>query len=121
MISVNSTVKMTYRNKGTFFGVRVTSTPLDLSYSEITIASGNVSQFRSKKKKQRKKKVFVDSFLIWCLGIADQEVLPNKEEPETRGNTCHQQQNTIVRKWSWAEQFNRDNHITSASKNELRR
>ncbi|KAG8632636.1 hypothetical protein MANES_18G038901v8 [Manihot esculenta] len=43
MITVNSTVKMIYRNTGTFFGVHVTSTPVDLSYSEITIASGNVS------------------------------------------------------------------------------
>lgn len=44
MISINSTVKMTYRNRGTFFGVHVTSTPLDLSYYQINIASGTVSQ-----------------------------------------------------------------------------
>ncbi|MCI45802.1 hypothetical protein A2U01_0067041, partial [Trifolium medium] len=37
MITVNSTVKFTYRNKGTFFGVHVSSTPIDLSYSEIVI------------------------------------------------------------------------------------
>ena len=43
MISVNSTVKFTYRNTGTFFGVHVTSTPLDLLYSQLTIASGTVS------------------------------------------------------------------------------
>ncbi|KAJ6859886.1 hypothetical protein NC651_036259 [Populus alba x Populus x berolinensis] len=41
MISVNSTVRMTYRNKGTFFGVHVTSTPMDLSYSEITLVPGS--------------------------------------------------------------------------------
>ena len=29
MISVNSTVTFTYRNTGTFFGVHVSSTPLD--------------------------------------------------------------------------------------------
>jgi len=62
MISVNSTVKMTYRNKGTFFGVRVTSTPLDLSYSEITIASGNVSQFRSLKKNRGRRRRY-----LWIL------------------------------------------------------
>lgn len=43
MITVNATVKFTYRNKGTFFGVHVSSTPLDLSYSEIVIGTGNVS------------------------------------------------------------------------------
>lgn len=43
MITMNSTVKFTYRNTGTFFGVHVTSTPFDLSYSDIVIATGNVS------------------------------------------------------------------------------
>ncbi|KAJ6679089.1 LATE EMBRYOGENESIS ABUNDANT (LEA) HYDROXYPROLINE-RICH GLYCOPROTEIN FAMILY [Salix purpurea] len=61
MISVNSTVRMSYRNKGTFFGVHVTSTPLDLSYSEITLASGKY-----------------------------QEVLPVKEEPEIGSNISYQ-------------------------------
>lgn len=43
MISVNSTVKFTFRNTGTFFGVHVSPEPLDLSYSQIAIASGTVS------------------------------------------------------------------------------
>lgn len=42
MITMNSTLKFTYRNTGTFFGVHVSATPLELSYSDITIASGNV-------------------------------------------------------------------------------
>ncbi|KAJ6872155.1 hypothetical protein NC651_031307 [Populus alba x Populus x berolinensis] len=53
MISVNSTVRMTYRNKGTFFGVHVTSTPLDLSYSEINLASGSIKKFYQSRKSQR--------------------------------------------------------------------
>lgn len=43
MVSMNSTVKLLFRNTGTFFGVHVTSTPFDLSFSEITVASGAVS------------------------------------------------------------------------------
>lgn len=43
MISLNSTVKFLYRNTATFFGVHVTSSPVDLSFSEITIGSGTVS------------------------------------------------------------------------------
>lgn len=43
MITVNSTVKLIYRNTGTFFGVHVTSSPVDLTYSQLTIASGAVS------------------------------------------------------------------------------
>ena len=42
MITMNSTLKFTYRNTGTFFGVHVAATPLELSYSEIVIAAGNV-------------------------------------------------------------------------------
>lgn len=42
MVSMNSTVKFVFRNKGTFFGVHVTSTPLDLSFSELTVATGTV-------------------------------------------------------------------------------
>lgn len=46
MITINSTLKFTYRNTGTFFGVHVAATPLDLSYSEIVIASGNVRSMK---------------------------------------------------------------------------
>ncbi|KAJ7958172.1 Late embryogenesis abundant protein [Quillaja saponaria] len=53
MISMNSTVKLTYRNTGTFFGVHVASTPLDLSYSEITVASGTIKKFYQSRKSQR--------------------------------------------------------------------
>ncbi|KAI4308177.1 hypothetical protein L6164_031278 [Bauhinia variegata] len=53
MISMNSTVKFKYRNTGTFFGVHVTSTPLDLSYSEIVIASGDLKKFYQSRKSQR--------------------------------------------------------------------
>lgn len=43
MISMNSSVKLTYRNTATFFGVHVTSTPVALAYSQLNIGSGNVS------------------------------------------------------------------------------
>ncbi|XVF36296.1 hypothetical protein REPUB_Repub19eG0046000 [Reevesia pubescens] len=53
MITMNSTVKMIYRNTGTFFGVHVTSTPLDLSYSQINIASGTMKKFYQSRKSQK--------------------------------------------------------------------
>lgn len=43
MISMNATVKLNFRNTATFFGVHVTSTPVALSYSQLTIGFGNVS------------------------------------------------------------------------------
>ncbi|PIN16434.1 hypothetical protein CDL12_10912 [Handroanthus impetiginosus] len=53
MISTNSTVKLTFRNTATFFGVHVTSTPLSLSYSQLTIGSGNMKKFYQSRKSQR--------------------------------------------------------------------
>lgn len=53
MISINATLKLTFRNTGTFFGVHVTPTPIDLDYSEITVASGNMIKFYQSRKSQR--------------------------------------------------------------------
>lgn len=43
LLSLNSTVRILYRNPGTFFGVHVTSTPLDLHYYQLKVATGHVS------------------------------------------------------------------------------
>lgn len=43
MMTINSTVKIVFYNRGTFFGVHVISTPLDLSFYDLKVASGYVS------------------------------------------------------------------------------
>ncbi|XP_062074849.1 uncharacterized protein LOC133778842 isoform X1 [Humulus lupulus] len=53
LVSMNSTVKFTFRNTATFFGVHVTSTPLDLSYSTLTVATGTIKKFYQSRKSQR--------------------------------------------------------------------
>lgn len=45
MLSLNSTVRILYRNPATFFGVHVTSTPFQLYYYQLNIASGQVNHF----------------------------------------------------------------------------
>lgn len=57
MACVNSTLKFLYRNMATFFGVHVRSTLIDLSYYEITIATGNLKKFYQSRKSQRTVKV----------------------------------------------------------------
>lgn len=42
MVSMNSTLRLTFRNTGTFFGVHVASSQPELSYSQLTLATGNV-------------------------------------------------------------------------------
>lgn len=53
MASVNCTLKFLYRNTASFFGVHVTSSPIDLAYSQITLATGNVKKFYQSRKSQR--------------------------------------------------------------------
>lgn len=59
MSTLNATVQMTFRNTGTFFGVHVSSTPLDLSYYQLTLASGNINNFYQRRKSQRNLHVVV--------------------------------------------------------------
>ncbi|PON61521.1 Late embryogenesis abundant protein [Trema orientale] len=54
MLSLNSTVRMLYKNPGTFFGVHVTSTPLELHYYELKVASGQMKKFYQRRKSHRK-------------------------------------------------------------------
>ncbi|KAK6792750.1 hypothetical protein RDI58_011831 [Solanum bulbocastanum] len=53
MISMNATVKFLYRNTASFFGVHVTSSPFDVSFSELTIGSGAMKKFYQSRKSQR--------------------------------------------------------------------
>ncbi|CAN0900939.1 hypothetical protein LINGRAHAP2_LOCUS21117 [Linum grandiflorum] len=53
MVTMNCSVKLTFRNTATFFGVHVTSTPLDLSFSQLTLATGIIKEFYQARKSQR--------------------------------------------------------------------
>lgn len=44
MATTNATVKFTYKNTGTFFGIHVAADPFTLSYSQLNLASGDVSK-----------------------------------------------------------------------------
>lgn len=43
MLTLNSSVKIFFRNPATFFGVHVAATPLQLHYYDLMLASGLVS------------------------------------------------------------------------------
>ncbi|XP_065865414.1 uncharacterized protein [Euphorbia lathyris] len=53
MLSINSTVKIHYRNPGTFFAVHVTCTPVELHYYQLKIASGQMKKFTEARRRQR--------------------------------------------------------------------
>lgn len=68
MLSLNSTVKISYRNPATFFGVHVSSTPLELYYYQLKVASGRVKKFYQPRKSQRKVVVVVLSSQVPLYG-----------------------------------------------------
>ncbi|WVZ74262.1 hypothetical protein U9M48_022470 [Paspalum notatum var. saurae] len=45
MMSVNATVRLRFRNRGTFFSLHVSATPFLLFYGELTIATGDMKEF----------------------------------------------------------------------------
>lgn len=42
MLNVNGTLRMTIHNPATFYGIHVSSTPVNLIYSDIVIATAQV-------------------------------------------------------------------------------
>ncbi|KAA8547106.1 hypothetical protein F0562_003535 [Nyssa sinensis] len=68
MVSMNSTVKFIFRNTGTFFGVHVTSTPLDLSYYQLILATGTIKEFYQSRKNQRTITVTLEGSTIPLYG-----------------------------------------------------
>ncbi|CAL9094987.1 unnamed protein product [Musa acuminata var. zebrina] len=59
MATLNSTVRFSFRNTGTFFGVHVSATPFVLSYDQLTLAGGDMNNFYQSRKSQRNVEVVV--------------------------------------------------------------
>ncbi|GJR02309.1 hypothetical protein Tco_0525293 [Tanacetum coccineum] len=53
MVTLNATIKFNFRNRGTFFGVHVSSTIVDLAHTELTLATGSIKKFYQSRKGHR--------------------------------------------------------------------
>ncbi|XP_062219858.1 uncharacterized protein LOC133919472 [Phragmites australis] len=53
MMSVNATVRLRFRNRGTFFSLHVTATPFLLFFDDLTVASGDMKEFYQPRKSGR--------------------------------------------------------------------
>ncbi|XP_057491147.1 uncharacterized protein LOC130776909 [Actinidia eriantha] len=89
MVTMNSTVKFVYRNTGTFFGIHVTSTPLDVSYSEsqLILATGSIKKFYQSRKSQRTLTVMMQGTRIPLYGggadLSSKDGIPTAPVPLT--------------------------------------
>ncbi|CAI9104809.1 OLC1v1003572C1 [Oldenlandia corymbosa var. corymbosa] len=68
MLTLNSTVKIVYSNPSTFFGLHVTSTPLQLRYLDLILASGPMKKFYESRKSQRIVAVVVQGYQVPLYG-----------------------------------------------------
>ncbi|XP_047083773.1 uncharacterized protein LOC124694890 [Lolium rigidum] len=59
MATTNATVKFTYKNTGTFFGIHVTADPFTLSYSQLNLAAGDLKKFYQGRSSRRTASVSV--------------------------------------------------------------
>ncbi|KAK8522256.1 hypothetical protein V6N12_055973 [Hibiscus sabdariffa] len=69
MISLNSTVQISYRNPATFYAVHVTSTPWELHYFQLKIASGQMKKFMQSRKSQRSVVTIVRGSQVPLYGV----------------------------------------------------
>ncbi|KAJ4952558.1 hypothetical protein NE237_029390 [Protea cynaroides] len=53
MLTVNCSLKMSVHNPATFFGIHVSSTPVNLFYEEITVATGQLTEYYQPRKSHR--------------------------------------------------------------------
>ncbi|KFK44646.1 hypothetical protein AALP_AA1G285700 [Arabis alpina] len=81
MITMNATLRMLYRNTGTFFGVHVTSTPIDLSFSQLKIGSGSIEKFYQRRKSQKMVVVHVTGEKIPLYGSGSTLIPPPPPAP----------------------------------------
>lgn len=53
MLTINCSLRMTVNNPATFFGIHVSSNPVNLMYSEITVATGQLKKYYQPRKSHR--------------------------------------------------------------------
>ncbi|KAE8724728.1 Group 2 isoform 2 [Hibiscus syriacus] len=82
MISLNSTVTISYRNPATFYAVHVTSTTWELHYFQLKIASGQMKKFTQSRKSQRKVATIMQGSQVPLYGVIP-ALMNSREHPNT--------------------------------------
>ncbi|MBA0726928.1 hypothetical protein Golax_002719 [Gossypium laxum] len=68
MLSLNSTVTISYRNRAAFYAFHVTSTPLELHHFQLKLASGKMEEFTQPRKSDRTVKTIVAGHQVPLYG-----------------------------------------------------
>ncbi|OUZ99968.1 Late embryogenesis abundant protein [Macleaya cordata] len=68
MLTVNCSLKMSVYNPATFFGIHVSSTPIQLIYSKITVATGQLKKYYQPRKSRRTVSVILEGTKVPLYG-----------------------------------------------------
>lgn len=68
MLTVNGSLRMSIYNPATIFGIHVSSTPIDLIYSEIPVATGQLKKYYQPRKSRRTVSVIVEGDKVPLYG-----------------------------------------------------
>ncbi|XP_031504645.1 uncharacterized protein LOC116267184 [Nymphaea colorata] len=68
MLTINSTLKLSFTNRATFFGCHFTSSPLRLQYMDLRLASGDIEEFYQPRKSTRLISTVVEGIQVPLYG-----------------------------------------------------
>lgn len=77
MLNLNGTLRMTIYNPATFYGIHVSSTPVNLIYSDIVIATAQVKKYYQPRKSRRTVLVNIEGTKIPLYGAGSNLVVAN--------------------------------------------
>ncbi|GAB2269410.1 hypothetical protein Dimus_004328 [Dionaea muscipula] len=68
MVTMNSTLKISVYNPATFFGIHVSSAPINLLYSKISVATGQVKKYYQPRKSHRTVSIVLEGDTVPLYG-----------------------------------------------------
>ncbi|KAK9066245.1 hypothetical protein SSX86_013566 [Deinandra increscens subsp. villosa] len=68
LLTINGSLRLGVRNPATFFGIHVSSTPVNLVYSEIVIATGQLKKYYQPRKSRREAIVNIEATKVPLYG-----------------------------------------------------
>lgn len=68
MLNINGTLRIGVYNPATFFGIHVSSTPVDLKYSDIVVASGQLKKYFQQRKSRRSVAIHIEGTRVPLYG-----------------------------------------------------
>ncbi|KAE7998742.1 hypothetical protein FH972_003253 [Carpinus fangiana] len=95
MLTMNSSVDMSVYNPATFFGIHVSSTPVNLMYSQLAAATGQLKKYYQPRKSHRTVSVNLQGNMVPLYGVGASLIVSEKNgevpmmlafEVRSRGN-----------------------------------